>query len=447
MASGIFYPAASGDNGGWRTGYFNNDGEGVIFGSNAGAYHGFFKFTNITIPYNAVIQSAFVRLTSYWGGGSSTVVNVRISLNDIDDSVAPTNVTEADALSLTTAFSDWDNLSTWIQENTYDTPSIINVVQEVIDRGGWTSGNSIMVLIKDNGSTYNSNRQASAIDYSSGVQKAELHITWTPQAYDINVTNPSITAAGLTGISATTTSPMMQAEGYTGIDARNVINPLMTTEGFTGIYSAPSIPMIRANATLSDNMIHVESSLTIPSMTAEVTQADQIWGNVTIPAMTAEITERETVLGNVSIPMTTVELASGIHADLEVTIPIMTTEGTFSNQCEVTLPMMTVEVEGIVGKVINSDIRLPMMAVEMEGRTEHLINCDVSVPIMRAVVELITGKLIIGAATIPMMEAALTSYEDITGDIDAFVPMMEAYMVATAERAECAVLRYLEPAL
>jgi len=242
------------------------------------------------------------------------------------------------------------------------------------------------------------------------------------------------------------TNPAMTAEGFTGMQS-DITLPMATAEGFTGIYSAPSIPMQIGAGTLSDNMVHIQSDVTIPSMTAAITQAKQIWGAVINPMMTAELTERETVLGNVTIPMMTAELRSGLHADIDVSAPMMTAAGLFSGRCAVTVPMMEAALTGKVGRVGNISVKLPMMTVSMAGKVEHLGNISVSVPMMLALAELITGKIITGAATIPMMTAALSSYEDLTGDIDVSIPMMVDYLSGTTARfTSCAVvLRYVEP--
>ena len=242
-------------------------------------------------------------------------------------------------------------------------------------------------------------------------------------------------------INANVTNPHITAEGFTGVTSEPSI-PIMQIEGFTGIAAEPSISMQTVILTGSDNIEHVQATATIPIMSASMVQAEQIWGDVTIPSMTAELTERETTLGEVSIPMMTAELTSGIPADLEVTTPMMTVEGVFSNQCEVIIPMVTVEMEGTIGRVISSDVSVPMMTAALTGKTEHLINGAISVPMLKVSTKLMTGKLIAGAAEIPIAVAALSSYEDITGDINTFIPVMEAYMIGTAERAVCPILRY-----
>ena len=141
----------------------------------------------------------------------------------------------------------------------------------------------------------------------------------------------------------------------------------------------------------------------------------------------------------------TVEMASGVHADLECTVPMATVEGQTGTRGEITLPIMAVEMEGMVGSVISSSIKLPMMTVEMAGKTEHFADCDVSVPMMQARAELMVGKTISGSATVPMMAAQLSSYEDIDGDIDVTIPMMMAGIQGSPDRAACDVLRYEDP--
>lgn len=238
------------------------------------------------------------------------------------------------------------------------------------------------------------------------------------------------------------TIPLVSAEGLTGIDARDITNPSISAKGFSGVVAEPSISMPTVIMTGHDNIEHVQATAIIPTASVNIVQAEQIWGSVTIPSIVAALTERETTLVEVTLPMMTAEMASGAHANLDATISAMTADGLFSNQCEATLPIMTVEMEGIVGRVINSNISLSMVTVEMEGKTEYLINCDVSIPSIYVNAELMTGKIIIGTATIGIMEAALSSYEDITGDIDTSIAMFKTYMIGTTEVVTCTVFRH-----
>jgi len=67
--------------------------------------------------------------------------------------------------------------------STYDSPEIKAVLQKIIDRPGWASGNALMVLLRDiKYSTYGTTRRACSIDYSSGTYKPELHVEWSTAA-------------------------------------------------------------------------------------------------------------------------------------------------------------------------------------------------------------------------------------------------------------------------
>lgn len=440
MASGTFYPAVSGDDGQWRTGGFGNSENYTQFGfAPAGRWNAFVRFPNVTIPLGAIITSAYIKLKAHYAE-SGTVTNARIYLNDVDNAVAPANEAQSDALVLTTNYSDWDNVAGWTAGNWYNSVDFTSAVHEVVNRAGWSSGNAVTVLIKDNVSDSGASRYASTVDYIAAA-KAELHVEWILLTIDANVTNPSMTAQGYTGVTAVASSPSMTASGLTGIYSAPSI-PIIQTEGFTGIHAEPSISMPTVILTGSDNMVHVESFVTLPSAIVEITQAEQIEGAITIPSMTADITERETTLGAATSPMMTAELSSGAHVDINATAPMTTAEGLFSGQVAITVPMPTAEIEGKIGRVVNSDVSIPMMTAGMTGKTEHLIDGAVSIPMTRVLADLMTGKIITGTAIIPMPTVALSGYEDIDGDIAVSIPMVEPYMVATTEREACEILRY-----
>jgi len=181
MASGTYYPTVSGDDGYASYGSsFDNSAPNCIIGSPGGwsVCTSFFRFINVTIPNGATIDSAYVKITAY-ATGSSTTVNVRLSANDVDNATAPTSYAQVTGLSLTTANVDWDNVAGWSDGTQYNSPDISSVIQEVVSRGGWSSGNALTVVIANNSSTGSSFRNCSAIDHSSGAEKIELHVEWS----------------------------------------------------------------------------------------------------------------------------------------------------------------------------------------------------------------------------------------------------------------------------
>jgi len=109
------------------------------------------RFTNITIPKGATITEAHLTLRCA-SALSGATVNTRISAEDVDD--APTFADNADAFDAryanhTTAMVDWDDLPPWTLDEDYDSPDIKTVIQEIVDRAGWNSGQDIVIFWED----------------------------------------------------------------------------------------------------------------------------------------------------------------------------------------------------------------------------------------------------------------------------------------------------------
>jgi len=126
------------------------------------------RFQNITIPQGATINSAFIEFTADESHNRDT--RLRIFGQNSDDtatfSSANNNITNRPR----TSNSVFWQLAGWGTGNTYQTPDITSIIQEVVDRGGWSSGNSMAVLIYPNFDCVNSNckRVAESYEGSSG---------------------------------------------------------------------------------------------------------------------------------------------------------------------------------------------------------------------------------------------------------------------------------------
>jgi len=109
------------------------------------------RFTNVTIPQAATITAAYMTLRSYITRTANTVKS-RISAEDVDD--APTFANSAGGFvarwnNRTTARVDWDAIPAWTLDSDYNSPEIKTVIQEVIDRASWASGNDIVIFWED----------------------------------------------------------------------------------------------------------------------------------------------------------------------------------------------------------------------------------------------------------------------------------------------------------
>ncbi len=142
------------------------------------------RFTNITIAGGSTISSAYLTLVSDINKAGVTV-NTRISAEDVDN--AATFANNAAAFDIrwaarTTARVDWDAIPAWTVGVAYDSPEIKTVIQEIIDRVGWASGQAIVIFWEDyddrSSHVNDGHRTARSYDGST-TQAPQLTITYT----------------------------------------------------------------------------------------------------------------------------------------------------------------------------------------------------------------------------------------------------------------------------
>lgn len=137
----------------YASGYVRNNSTyflmGQIYGSDL---LGGLRFSNVDIPQGAPIVDAEIRFGS---GGRQTGdnVNVTITGHDVDDSWSVgTSARDLSDRVRTASSVDWsmvDNAATYERVTSVD---IAPIVQEIVDRPGWSPDNTMMMLIDQNGS-------------------------------------------------------------------------------------------------------------------------------------------------------------------------------------------------------------------------------------------------------------------------------------------------------
>lgn len=105
------------------------------------------RFQNLYIPQGARIDSAFLVLTSHEGKSSDDVARLTILANAYDH--APTFsdtelFTNRPAIGSTV---EWTIAEEWELWGTYRSPDIASLIQSIVDRGGWLSGNAMSFLL------------------------------------------------------------------------------------------------------------------------------------------------------------------------------------------------------------------------------------------------------------------------------------------------------------
>ncbi len=103
------------------------------------------RFASVGIDQGTTIDIAHITVEASGTGNDGAGTRTNIFFEDEDNAVSPTTQPEHAADVRTTAFTAWDNENFVINVPT-NSPSIVSVVQEVVNRVGWLSNNAMMLL-------------------------------------------------------------------------------------------------------------------------------------------------------------------------------------------------------------------------------------------------------------------------------------------------------------
>lgn len=138
-----------------------------------------FRFQNVNIPAGATITSATLEVFSNSGGDTS--FSVDLTAQDADNPATfATTANNLTSRPITSAQTLWSTgLVTYTVGQSLVSPNFASSIQEVIDRGGWASGNSLVVL-----TTFNSGDKGIFKRSGSTTYAPRLHISYTvPTVY------------------------------------------------------------------------------------------------------------------------------------------------------------------------------------------------------------------------------------------------------------------------
>ncbi len=172
-----FYPTASTDDALANTGTSTISTATTIlhFGSrNPGSWHTGIRFRNVTVANGTVINSALIRLTASVNQ-SATVVNIMTYGEQNAAPAAFTTYANFMGRTRTATSQPWSNIPAFAAGATYDVLGLRAIVQEIVDLGGWASGNDMVLFIEDNGSDAGRSRNMASFD-NTVYDEAELII-------------------------------------------------------------------------------------------------------------------------------------------------------------------------------------------------------------------------------------------------------------------------------
>lgn len=132
------------------------------------------RFTQVTIPRNANVYSAYLRLRT--GGPTSTYLDVHIHAEASENAATFTDTSIPSARPRTSNFGDWVPGS-WSNEMWVITSDFAPAIREVVLQPGWNSGNALAILIKDVTDVYLTTRPIVTFDYDP-LKAAELVVSY-----------------------------------------------------------------------------------------------------------------------------------------------------------------------------------------------------------------------------------------------------------------------------
>jgi hypothetical protein len=172
------FSAFPAEDGYWRSsGTFNTNGSDFVAGYGGSTTYGaFFRWTNVTIPAGSTAAACVMDVTKNSGSGTC---NIRVSFEAADNPTFPTDLSDAQGRTVT---SNYAHINTAPSNGAYQTPDFTASAQEIIDRGGWASGQAMQVHWRDFAGTGTATFQGRCIERTGTSEDPSISITYTEPA-------------------------------------------------------------------------------------------------------------------------------------------------------------------------------------------------------------------------------------------------------------------------
>lgn len=138
--------------------------------------HAGVRFTTMVIPQGSTILSAVLRVVAS-DTVSAGVVNALVYGHDSDSAAAFSTYADFMGRPRTSASVAWAAIAAWTTGTSYDSPDLTAIIQEIVSRPGWVSGNAMVLFVQNNSSTLGAYREFAAYDHAV-FAAAQLLVTW-----------------------------------------------------------------------------------------------------------------------------------------------------------------------------------------------------------------------------------------------------------------------------
>ncbi|MCC2614657.1 pilus assembly protein PilY [Aestuariibacter halophilus] len=166
----IVLPVVDGDDDAFEVGgTMNTSGDFIKLSQSTSTVYTGLRYQRVNIPQGATITNAFIRFTSHIANTSPTNLSFRAELT-------------GNATPFTNANNDISNRTTtstrvtWNTDNdfpvsgeTVTSPSLIPVIQEVVDQADWCGGNALNMIIEATSASTSSARQVESYEDGNGL--------------------------------------------------------------------------------------------------------------------------------------------------------------------------------------------------------------------------------------------------------------------------------------
>ncbi len=185
-----YQPAVSADDGWWDSlnpASFDSAAQNMVLQDSGGVGGGFLSRGFVRFPAVIVAQGETISVATLDATQGANFGNFFIDVfgDDADDAVAPTSGANANGKTRTTAVLANVDTSTWpgSQGVTHEVGDVTTIIQEIVNRGGWSSGNAMQIFFDtiDNGGVLLT-RHVRSFD----------HPTDPPATLNITLANPAI---------------------------------------------------------------------------------------------------------------------------------------------------------------------------------------------------------------------------------------------------------------
>ena len=154
----------------------------------------YFRFQNVAIDQGTTISSAFLKpyVNTLSGTGDFLIAAI-----DTDDAPQPTAGFQGNKTSYTTAQVTYSSIAVAAP---HTSPDIKTVIQEIVDRAGWSSGNDISIVIYVNSVGASASRLATfgkLADSKAAQLEIETPGGGSTRKQNLTMTDPSMGVQGL----------------------------------------------------------------------------------------------------------------------------------------------------------------------------------------------------------------------------------------------------------